>query len=105
MRLPDGRWGLDRNCFELVGRGIGDIDGQRVGRGCMSCRGVDRDGFELVGRRIEDIVGRGVGYGFRDVVGRWMLDRSRSEMIGCVFGDIGRQRVVRGCMSCNGVSA
>ena len=63
MRLPDGRWGLDRNYFELVGRGIGDIDGQRVGRGCMSCRGVDRNGFELVCRRIRILLVGGLVVG------------------------------------------
>ena len=47
--MPDGRWGLDRNGFELVGRGIGDI---------VSRWRLGRNSFERVGRGFER-VGRG----------------------------------------------
>ena len=53
--MPDGRWRLDRNGFEMVGRGFGDIVGGRV------------------------------GYGFRDIDGRWRLDRNGFERAGRGF--------------------
>ena len=48
-------------------------------------------------------VGGRVGDGFRDINGRWRLDRNGFERVGRGFGDIVRRRVGHRYMKCHGV--